>query len=175
MIWTGLVQESAGSHSSSCVAGAIIDYLVRSYGKGKGLRPDESSSDRTAYDFWLHFAEGSAMTPILLAFYFAKMASPETAANVKKTAAHPAIQNQVKFMEGELEKTTYFAGSKFSAADCQMSFVVELLEAGGFIGKSQPKLTTWVSTIRARPAYKKALQRGGEENYQLSAFKDMLQ
>ena len=114
------------------------------------------------------------MPPVSMAFRFTRLADAVTASTAKKNVFHPNFRNNVNFMEGELGKTTYFAGQKFSAADCQMSFVVELLEMGGFIGDSQPKLAGWLSTIRARPAYQKALHRGGEGNYSLSVFKDWL-
>ena len=156
------------------IAGAIIEYLIRIYGKGKNLRPEESSPNRVAYDFWLHFAEGSAMTPMLMAVYFTKFADKDTAAKVKKDVTAPYFEKHAKFFEGELEKSTFFAGDNLTGADINMSFPIETMAGADFVGKSQPKLSAWLSKIQARPAYKKALERGGAENYQPAAFKSMI-
>ncbi|KAK9822528.1 hypothetical protein WJX74_001725 [Apatococcus lobatus] len=156
-------------------SGAIIEYLIRTYGNGKNLRPDESSPNRIAYDFWLHFAEGSAMTPILMALYFTKFADKDTAAKVKRDVTSPSFEKHVNFFEGELEKSAFFAGDEITGADINMSFPIETMAGADMIGKAQPKLSAWLSKIQARPAYKKALQRGGEENYQPAAFKSMIQ
>ena len=150
-----------------------MDYLIRTYGKGKGLRPEESSPDRSTYDFWLHFAEGSAMTQAMMTFFFCKLSTAETATAFKKNVSHPDFQTNVNFMEEQLE-SGYFAGKQFSAADCQMSYFVDLMDVGGFIGEFKPHLASWLTNVHARPAYQRALGHGGRENYELSACKRWL-
>lgn len=151
-------------------SGAIIEYLVNKYGNGRLKPTDEKNTLR--YTYWLHYAEGSAMSPLLLALIFNKI---ETApmpffirpiakgisAKVRKSFINPNIKTHFDFMEGELGKSTWFAGNEFSAADIQMSFPIEAAASRGLL-KDRPKLQAYLSAIHARPAYKQALERGGE-------------
>lgn len=151
-------------------SGAIIEYLVNKYGNGRLKPTDEKNTLR--YTYWLHYAEGSAMSPLLLALIFNKI---ETApmpffirpiakgisAKVRKSFINPNIKTHFDFMEGELGKSTWFAGNDFSAADIQMSFPIEAAASRGLL-KDRPKLQAYLSAIHARPAYKQALERGGE-------------
>lgn len=151
-------------------SGAIIEYLVNKYGNGRLKPADEKNALR--YTYWLHYAEGSAMPPLLLALIFNKI---ETApmpffirpiakgisAKVRKAFINPNIKTHFDFMEGELGKNSWFAGNEFSAADIQMSFVVEAAGSRGIL-KDRPKLQAYLSAIHSRPAYKQALERGGK-------------
>lgn len=150
-------------------SGAIIEYLVNKYGSGK-WKPT-SEKDLIRYTYWLHFAEGSAMPPLLLSLIFSKIESnapflikpvaKAIAGQVRKLFIGPNIKNNFNFMEAELSKSKWFAGDEISAADIQMSFPIEAAQSRGFL-IDHPKLQAYLSSIHARPAYKRALEKGGD-------------
>jgi len=152
-------------------SGAIIEYLATHYGEGR-LLPPAGSPERLRYVYWLHFAEGSAMPPLLLKLIFKRVANAPApffvrpiaraiSNRVLNTFVEPQIKRQLSYMEGELAKSTWFAGENFSAADIQMSFPLEGAAARGGLDASYPKLTAFLQRIHARPAYQKALEKGG--------------
>ncbi|MDH4032039.1 MAG: glutathione S-transferase [Chromatiales bacterium] len=156
-------------------SGAIIEYLVGQYGNGR-LIPAEGSDERLAYTYWLHYAEGSLMPMMLLKLIFDRLAHPPMplvmrpaaaliALGVKGKFITPRLKDQLDFIEGELAKSTWFAGDKFTAADIQMSFPLEAAEARGAIGEDRPRIRQFVTRIHSRPAYKRALERGGPYAY----------
>lgn len=153
-------------------SGVIIDYLVQTYGEGR-LLPPAGSEDRLRYQYWLQYAEGSAMPPLLLKLVFNKIqstkmlffAKPIVNAVVNKTNAQfidPQIKLHLDYMEGELAQRAWFAGNEISAADIQMSFPLEAAASRGGLDRRYPKLTAFLNTIHARPAYQRALDKGGE-------------
>jgi glutathione S-transferase len=153
-------------------SGAIVEYLVDRYGGGR-LVPPANTPERLRYTYWLHFAEGSGMPPLLLKLvfdkvesapmpFFARPIAQAIARNVKSTFIAPNLERQLDYMEAELARTPWFAGRAFSAADVQMSFVVEAAAARGGLGASRPYLMDWLARIHARAAYRRALERGGE-------------
>ncbi|MCG3189273.1 MAG: hypothetical protein LKCHEGNO_01564 [Burkholderiaceae bacterium] len=150
--------------------GAIIEYLVDK--AGGRLRPAHGTPEQRRYTYWLHFAEGSAMTPLLLTLIFGRVrkAGPffvrpllnKVADTVMASFVTPNITRQLAFMEAELSTRAWFAGSEFSAADVMMSFPLEVaVVRGGLDAATYPRLTDWLARIHARPAYQSALQRGG--------------
>ncbi|MES2743538.1 MAG: glutathione S-transferase [Pseudomonadota bacterium] len=156
-------------------SGAIVEYLVERYGNGR-LIPPAGGAARLRWTYWLHFAEGSAMPPLLLKLvfdkvengpmpFFVKPIARAIAGKVKSGFINPNIAAQLDYMESELSKTEWFAGDAFSAADIQMSFALEAAAARGGLGASHPKLSAWLTRIHARPAYQRAIERGGP--YQL--------
>lgn len=158
-------------------SGAIIEYLVEKHGHGR-LAPLPGSEDRLRYTYWLHYAEGSAMPPLLLTLIFSKIRhSPAPffvrpivkgiADKVMDGFVRPQLKAHLDFMEGELGKSRWFAGDEFSAADIQMSFPIEAASARGMLDAGRPLLAAYLERIRARPAYASALERGGP--YQLLA------
>jgi glutathione S-transferase len=153
-------------------SGAIVEYLVGAYGDGSGLVPAPGTPERLRYTYWLHYAEGSAMPPLLLSLIFRKM--PEApmpffvrpvvrgiAAKVQESFVAPQLDLHLDFMEAELGKSGWFAGSELTAADIQMSFPLEAAAAAGLLGERRPRLQAFVERIATRPAYRKALQKGG--------------
>lgn len=151
-------------------SGAIVEYLVDK--AGGALRPAAGSDARRRYTYWLHFAEGSAMTPLLfkLVFdkirsapmpFFAKPIARRIADQVTANFVAPNQQRHLAFMEAELASRPWFAGDAFTAADVQMSFPVEASAARGGLDSRYPKLGDWLARIHARPAYRRALERGG--------------
>lgn len=153
-------------------SGAIIEYLVERYGKER-LAPAAGTPERLCYTYWLHFAEGSAMPPLLMKLvfdriekgpmpFFVKPIAKAIAGKVKGSFIEPNITRQLEYMEAELGKHAWFAGDDFSAADIQMSFPLEAAAARGGLGKSRPKLMQFLERIHQRPAYQRALERGGK-------------
>ncbi len=153
-------------------SGAIIEYLVERYGNG-ALIPAAGTPQRLRYRYWLHYAEGSLMPPLLLKLvfdridkgpmpFFVRPVAKAIAARGKRSFIEPQIKRHLIFMESELAKSTWFAGDEISAADIQMSFPLEAAAARGGLDASYPKLSALLTRIHARPAYQQALQRGGE-------------
>lgn len=156
-------------------SGAIIEYLIERYGHGR-LVPASGSADKLRYTYWLHFAEGSAMSPLLMKLvfdkvetspmpFFAKPVARGIARKVKRMLVQPNIDNQLAYMEAELSKSLWFAGEEFTAADIQMSFPLEAAASRAGLDGRWPKLTEFLQRIHARPAYQRALQRGGPYAY----------
>ncbi|MBQ5950147.1 glutathione S-transferase [Massilia sp. ST3] len=153
-------------------SGAIVEYLVKRYGKGR-LAPAEDTPERLRWTYFLHFAEGSAMPPLLLKLifdriehgpmpFFVRPIAGAIARKVKQDFILPNIRSQLDFLEGELNKSTWFAGEEFSAADIQMSFALEASSSRGGLDGKYPKLAAFLERIHARPAYQSALERGGK-------------
>lgn len=156
-------------------SGAIIEYLVDRYGHGC-LIPAAGTPERLRYIYWLHFAEGSAMPPLLLKLIFDRI--PETpmpffvkpvARGISKKVlamlVEPNLKRQLDFMEAELCQSEWFAGDDFSAADIQMSFPLEAASQRAVLDTSRPKLMAFLKRIHVRPAYRKALERGGPYSF----------
>ena len=152
-------------------SGAIVEYLADRYGAGK-LAPAFGSPERVRYLYWLHFAEGTAQPPSLLKLLFdrIKSRSPLLVRPIARAIADralaayvlPNIERNLDFMESELGKNEWFAGAQFSAADIQMSFPVEAYRARGGLDEKRPRLMHFLEKIHSRPAYRRAIERGGE-------------
>jgi glutathione S-transferase len=136
------------------------------------LVPAAGTPERLRYTYWLHFAEGSAMPPVLLKMVFDKIRTapapffikPVINALVNKVMASyilPTIETQLQFMEAELSQRPWFAGEAFSAADIQMSFPLEAAAARVGLDARYPRLRDWLARIHAMPAYVRALEKGG--------------
>ena len=150
-------------------SGAIIEYLVESYGEGK-LAPTSGTAERLRYKYWLHYAEGSVMPLLVMKLLFDHFGIGDSSASTQFVA--PQIKLHFDYIESELSKNTWFVGEEFSAADIQMSFPVEAMEAQVGLDASRPKLRSFLDRIHARPAYKRALERGGV--YELLNWTKML-
>jgi glutathione S-transferase len=152
-------------------SGAIIEYLSDRYGAGR-LAPAFGSPERVPYLYWLHFAEGSAMPPLLLKLLFdrIKHKSPFLVRPIARAIADkalnafilPNLERNLDFMEGELRRHAWFAGDAFTSADIQMSFAVEAARTRGGLNETRPKLLSYLEKIHSRPAYRRALERGGK-------------
>jgi len=153
-------------------SGAIIEYLTEHPGGGR-LAPLFGTPERTRYNYWLHYAEGSAMPPLLFKLifdrietspmpFFARPVARAISKRVKKEFILPQIALHLGFMEESLKETQWFAGKEFTAADIQMSFPLEAAAARGGLDSKYPRLVAFLDRIHARNAYKRALTRGGE-------------
>lgn len=135
---------------------AIIEYLSRKYGDGK-YTPAANSADYMPYLQWMHFSEGSAMTPFLLALYTSRLGDA-AAPLIPRIGSE--IDNHLDYMEAELAGRDFFMGNDISAVDFQMSFVAEIAHAQGMTA-SRPNLGGFVKRIQSRDGYKRALAKGG--------------
>jgi len=139
---------------------AIIDYLIRRHGQGR-LQPDPSTPAYDSYIQWLHFAEGSAMLPLMLNLYVGRLG--EAGAPL-----HPRINSEVAnylgYLDTALSQSDYLLGDEFSAADIQMSFIGEIARVQGKLG-NYPHVAAWIDRFQARPAYIAALKTGGKYDF----------
>ena len=151
-------------------SGAVIEYLVDK--AGDALRPAQGTAEHRRYTYWLHFAEGSAMPPLVMKLVFDRVRKAPMPFFIKPIARGiadkvingfiaPNLRNQLEFMEAQLRDGPWFAGLQFSAADIQMSFPVEAATRRGGLDSTSPRLMNWLERIHARPAYQAALKRGG--------------
>ena len=152
--------------------GAIVEYLLDAC-PGTPLRPAPGTPEFLRHRYWLHFAEGSAMPPLLLKLVFDKVASAPMpffakpvargiADRVLSSFVTPNLVRQLAFMESELSARPWFAGEAFTAADVMMSFPLEAAaQRAGLRADTHPALHRWLQAIHARPAYRQALARGG--------------
>jgi glutathione S-transferase len=159
--------------STIAETGAIIEYLLEAYGDGR-LIPKPGTPERLRYTYWLHYAEGSAMTPLLLKLVFTHI--PASAPGlmrgflrtvmkqVQTRLSDPQIALHMNYWDEELSKSQWFAGNDFSAADIMMSFPLEAA-ASRAGARSRPMIAAFLDRIHARPAYINALKKGGPYDY----------
>jgi len=151
-------------------SGAILEYLVDTYGNGR-FRPAIGTPEKINYTYFLHYAEGSLMPLLLMKLIFSRIPSRlpffmkpvgrAIAKGANTTLLDPQIGSHFMFLEGELGKREWFAGAEFSAADIQMSFPLEAAAARAPMVRQMPKLSAFLDRIHARPAYHRALEKGG--------------
>lgn len=154
--------------------GAILDYLLDIHGQGR-LKPAPGTAEARRFTYWLHYAEGSAMTPLLLKLVFSQL--PKRAPGLMKPVVNaiaakaqsgfvdPQLKSHVDYWDAELGKSEWFAGDAFTAADIMMSFPVEAGATRAFRREDKPRLAAFLDRIHARPAYQRALERGGPYAY----------
>jgi glutathione S-transferase len=151
-------------------SGAIIEYLIDRYGNGR-LRPPPGSAERLRYTYWLHYAEGSAMPPLLLKLVFLRLPRGvpalvrpvvgAVARRVHERLIDPQLRTHLDYWEGELGRSTWFAGEELTGADVQMSFPLEAAAARAGLALG-PRVGQFLERVHARPAYRRALAAGGE-------------
>ena len=151
-------------------SGAIIEYLVERYGNGR-LQPERGTPEHVQFLYWLHYAEGSAMPPLLLKLVFGLLptrvpfiirpVASLIARGVQSRIINPQLRLHMDFWEQSLSQREWFTGKDFTAADIQMSFPLEAAatRAGALPGR--PHVGAFLRRIHARPAYQRALGRGG--------------
>jgi glutathione S-transferase len=152
-------------------SGAIVEYLVQRYGDGR-LRPPPGTPDALRYLYWMHYAEGSLMPPLLLKLvfdriqkakmpFFARPFARAIAGKALQGFVMPEIASNLDYLEQELAAAPWFTGHEFTAADIQMSFPLEAAQARAGLGSTRPRLTDFLARIHQRPAYVRALERAG--------------
>ena len=141
-------------------SGAIIDYLIRHHGGGR-LAPALGSDAYETYNQWLHYAEGSAMLPLMLSMYVGRLG--EAGAPL-----HPRIEselaNHLGYVEAALTGRDWLVGDSLTGADINLSFVGEVTGVFGRLDQF-PAMKAWVERFQARPAYRAALEKGGAYSF----------
>jgi glutathione S-transferase len=140
--------------------GLIVEYLVERY--GPELAPPRDSDLYWRYKYWLHYAEGSLMPPLLIKLIVDRL-------GLLALPARPFVRSQLRlhldYLEGELSAAPWFVGERFSAADIMLSFPLETARARAGLDRTRPRLMDFLERIHARPAYKRALEKGGPYSY----------
>ena len=137
-------------------SGAIVDYIIRTYGRG-AMMPAPGSAEFETYNEWLHYSEGSAMLPLMLNLYVSRL---------KEAGAplHPRIDSETKnhlgYVDAALKGREFFVGTALTGADIQMSFVGEMAKVFDKLGP-YPNLSGWLSRMHARPAFQRSVEKGG--------------
>ena len=156
--------------------GAIVEYLIDRFGESR-FRPAVGTQDHLRYRYWLHFAEGSAMPPLLMTLvfnqiktapmpFFVKPIARGIANRVLDSFVRPNLTRQFEFFEAELAKSPYFAGKELTGADVMMSFPLEAAaQRGGLNAAQHPKCLDFLRRVHERPAYRRALERGGPYSF----------
>ena len=137
-------------------SGAIIDYIIRRHANGR-LQPDPASPAYDDYQMWMHYAEGSAMLPLMLHLYVSRLGEGGAPLTPR---IESEIANHLGYLDSHLKDRKFLLGDEFSGADVQMSFIPEIAEVYGKRAPF-PNLDAWIKRLHARPAYKAALDKGG--------------
>ena len=138
-------------------SGAIVDYLIRRYGNGR-FAPAFDTSDFNRYIEFLHYAEGSAMLPLMLKLYTSRLGEANAPLRPRIDSE---MHNHLGFLNDRLAERDFFVGEELTGADIQLSFVAQLAER--FAGaQAYPRLTAYNQRMAARPAYQRAIAKGGE-------------
>lgn len=157
--------------------GAIVEYLLDRFGGGR-LRPAPGTPEFLRHRYWLHFAEGSAMPPLLMKLVFDEVQKAKMPFFVKPIAraisqkvldmlVWPNLKRQFDFIEAELGRSTWLAGDELSGADIMMSFPLEAAkQRAGLDAARHPKTVAFIDRIHARPAYQRAIAKGGPYDFQ---------
>ncbi|WP_186275582.1 glutathione S-transferase family protein [Burkholderia gladioli] len=152
-------------------SGAIIEYLVERYGEGR-FAPPPGTPQRLRYTYWLHYAEGSAMPPLLLKLvalriaqapmpFFARPIARKISSTLQSSFVDPQLKLHLGYVDAALRETGWFVGDSFGAADVQMSFPLEAAASRADTLAQLPAIRAFLERIHARPAYQRALERGG--------------
>jgi glutathione S-transferase len=150
-------------------SGAIIEYLVETHGGGR-LVPPAGSPERLRYRYWMHYAEGTLMPLLVMSLIFSRVEkapllvrpiAKAIAGKVRRGYLGPNLESNLDFVESELGRSEWFAGNELSAADIQMSFPLEAATARAGQGKARPRIAAFLERIHARPAYQRAIEKGG--------------
>ena len=172
-----ITDDVSGEQILLVESGAIIEYLMQTYGKNSSLiTPKTGSQEERDYRYWLHFSEGSLMPPLLLRLifqrvkmasvpFFVKPISKAIANKVLSEFVNPNVQCLLDFIDASLEGTKWFLGDQLSGADIQMSYPLEASVASGLIDSHYPDIQSYVERIHQQPAYQAALLKGGKYDY----------
>ncbi len=152
--------------------GAIIEYFVDRHPE-KALKPEIGTPARDRYNYWMHAAEGSLMPLLVMSLFFTQMeTSPPffirpfvkpVTGRVREMYLRPSLKNILEYVEMQLSQSDWFAGDTFTAADIMMSFPMEAAMVRANIGKPCPSCLEWLERVHARPGYKIAVEKGGEQ------------
>jgi glutathione S-transferase len=172
-----ITDDTSGEELVLVESGAIIEYLMQNYGKNTSLIiPKTGSQQERDYRYWLHFSEGSLMSPLLLRLifhrikttpvpFFVKPITKAIANKVLSEFVNPNIECLLDFIDTSLKGKQWFLGDQLSGADIQMSFPLEASVASGLIDDQYPEIQSYVERIHRQPSYQEALLKGGKYDY----------
>jgi glutathione S-transferase len=158
-------------------SGNILEYLVDTYGQGR-LLPPRGTAEYRNYRYFMHYAEGSLMPYLLLKLifdkirtakvpFFVKPISNKISSKVSADFLMPNLTRHLKFLGDHLATNKWFAGAELSAADIQMSYAIEAIVARGKDLDVSPRILDLAKRMAERPAYKRAIERGGPQSFDL--------
>lgn len=152
---------------------AIIEYLADNYGDD-AMRPADGTPERRSYTYWLHYAESSLMPLLLLSLVMTRVEEKSPMLikpiarkmfdGVRASYLNPNLQRHLAFINETLKDSPWFCGDQLTAADCQMSFALEGAEVRTDLAGQYPNIADFLNRIRARPAYRAAIEKGGPYN-----------
>jgi glutathione S-transferase len=142
-------------------SGAILEYLAEQYGNGKWVPPKNTKAFEK-YRYWMHYAEGSLMPPLLIRLYLNRVGEP---AKSLLERIEGSIRMHLDFIEQEIGDQPFITGGEITAADIQLSFPVELIVVQKLIGDKHEHTRAWLKRLHERAAYKRALEKGGPYAY----------
>lgn len=151
-------------------SGAIIEYLLERHGNGR-LVPARGTNEHVRYLHWMHFAEGTLMLHLVARLYLGRVGE---AAKAMQTRVDAMIGDELDLAEAELAKDPHMAGSEFSAADIQMVFPLEFAAFAGLISARHGRLTDYLARMQARPAYRRAVEKGGPYAFDPASAREAL-
>lgn len=150
--------------------GAIIEYFMDRHPEA-GLRPEMGDPARQSYHYWMHAGEGSLMPLLVMGLFFNRMETvppffirpiiKTVTGRIRDMYLTPSTSNIMDFIEAELGKSPWFTGARLTAADIMMSFPLEAAMVRAATGKSYRNIAAWLEKIHDRPAYKRAVEKGG--------------
>ena len=141
-------------------SGAIVDYIIRRHGDGR-LQPDPATARYDKYQQWMHYAEGSAMLPLMMHLYVSRLGEAGAPLTPR---IESEIANHLGHLDGVLATRSWILGEELSGADIQLSFVGEIAGQFGKLADYRA-LHDWVKRFQVRPAYQRALEKGGEYRF----------
>ncbi len=155
--------------------GAIFEYVMDQYADGR-LRPGDDAAAKRAYTYWLHYAEGTIMPLMVMSLifnkietapmpFFVKPIAKGIVREVNKSYLGPNMERNLEFIEASLSQSTWFTGQEMTAVDILMSFPIEAAAARGGLLDGRPKMKAFLTRIGTLPAYRRALERGGDYAY----------
>lgn len=147
----------------------ILEYLAQTYGK-EHWTATTGSKQAQRISYWLHYAEGSAMPPLLMKLvfdriekaplpFFIKPVAKKISDIVNSVFIGPQLKTHMAYLEHELGQYPWFAGEEFTIADIQMGFVMEVLQSRGGLNQDYPNCLAWLKKIQQRPAYIRAMEQ----------------
>jgi len=137
-------------------SGAIVDYIIRRYGKG-AMMPAPGSAEYETYNEWLHYAEGSAMLPLMLNLYVSRLKEAGAPLHARIDSE---LANHLGYTDRALQGRQFFVGQSLSGADIQMIFVAEMAKVFDRLAP-YGNLSAWLSRMHARPAFQRSVEKGG--------------
>ena len=149
-------------------SGAIVEYLIERYGAGR-LVPQRDAQEHIRYLYWMHFAEGTLMLHLLARLYLTRIGE---AADAMRGRVEGMIGDELDLVEAELGGSPHLAGAAFSAADVQMMFPLEFAAHGGLLSERHSKLRDYLARMQARPAYRRAVDKGGPYAFDAASSSD---